>query len=155
MNKMLEAYRKGVELRLIDPVSPEELTALLLTEGRSDFGFNQADVVNQPKVGAVAATAMKAGLEDVYANFVAGIYEKQQKAKRMGIPFYQAWQGGKRHLERFNKNLAAVADPKNDALVAQIKQGMGYVAPTPPELNQAPDPELAQKGPMPPASTLL
>jgi hypothetical protein len=131
---LLKAYRKGVELKLIQPLSPEEITALLLTEGRSDFGFNEADL-SVPAVRRVANIAMRAGLIDTDANFVAVIYEKQQTAQRLGIPFYQAWQGGRTHLDRFNKNLAAATNPKNSQLVAQIKQAMGYVAPAPQELN--------------------
>jgi len=144
---LLKAYRKGVELKLIQPLSPEEITALLLTEGRSDFGFNQADL-SIPAVKRVADIAMRAGLIDTDANFVAVIYEKQQTVRRLGIPFYQAWQGGRSHLDRFNKNLAAATNPKNSKLVAQIKQAMGYVAPTPQEL--APQPNMVSQAPIQP-----
>lgn len=131
----LTAYKKGVEAKLIEPISPLELVALMFAEGRGDLGFNAADVA-QPQVGAVARAAGQLGLTSGWANFVAGIYEKQQVSKRLNIPFYQAWQGGKRHINRFNLNVQAAQDPKNAKILAWVKQNMGYRDPDPPELVQ-------------------
>lgn len=133
--KALTAYRKGVEAKLIEPISPLELVALMFAEGRGDLGFNAADVA-QPKVGQVASAASKLGLTSGWANFVAGIYEKQQVAARLNIPFYQAWQGGSKHVNRFNLNVQAAQDPKNAQLLAWVKQNMGYQEPEPAELAQ-------------------
>jgi len=131
----LRAYRLGVENKLIEPISPTELVALMFAEGRGDLGFNAADVA-QPRVGQVAQQARRLGLPEGWANFVAGIYEKQQVAQRLNIPFYQAWQGGKRHISRFNLNVQAAQDPKNAQLLAWVKQNMGYKEPEPVELAQ-------------------
>ena len=131
----LNAYRKGVEAKLIEPISPTELVALMFAEGRGDLGFNRADV-EQPRVGQVARAAAKLGIAPGWDNFVAGIYEKQQVAQRLNIPFYQAWQGGKKHLARFELNLQAAQDPKNAELLAWVKQNMGYREPEPAELAQ-------------------
>ena len=131
----LNAYRKGVEAKLIEPISPTELVALMFAEGRGDLGFNRADV-EQPRVGQVARAAAKLGIAPGWDNFVAGIYEKQQVAARLNIPFYQAWQGGKKHLARFELNLQAAQDPKNAELLAWVKQNMGYREPEPAELAQ-------------------
>jgi len=134
--KALTAYKKGVEAKLIEPISPLELVALMFAEGRGDLGFNAADV-NQPRVGQVARAAAKLGLTSGWENFVAGIYEKQQVAARLNIPFYQAWQGGTKHVNRFNLNVQAAQDPKNAQLLAWVKQNMGYREPEPAELAQA------------------
>lgn len=122
----LTAYVIGKKAGVVKPISAQEFLALLLTEGRSDFGFNEeVDLFGkwgQMKQNLLAIVKDK-GLQisPSWIDFVVMLSAKQELALKTGIPFYQAWQGSTRFLNRYDLNLKAAQHPKNAAILAFIK----------------------------------
>ena len=50
-------------------------------------------------------------------DFCVTVMDKLTTAKRLGIPLYQAWNGSKIYLDRYNIQALAAKDPKNKQLV--------------------------------------
>jgi len=103
-------------------ITPEIVTAMLLKEGRTDLGANDFNI-NDPQ-----SVAIYKRYEDDYgsetASIIASIYDKAKVAKRLKIPFAQAWIGtGKTRYETSRQyaddmeNFKKIAtDPKNRSL---------------------------------------
>jgi hypothetical protein len=53
--------------------------------------------------------------------FCVTVMDKLTTAKRLGIPLYQAWNGSKIYLDRYNIQALAVKDPKNKQMVDLVK----------------------------------
>jgi hypothetical protein len=111
-------------------LTPDQLTAMALVEGREDFGYNTWDTGN-PKVVKYYSNLVKNGMDPHDAGFAAAIYEKDLVAKRLKIPFETAWNGtgtsiwnksGKNYSDTVNKTKEAVKHPKNETLYNFIKQ---------------------------------
>lgn len=146
VKSFVTAIGRAITADLIDPISHEEVAALLFSEGRSDFGFNAVDI-ERPQVKAVINRASKLGLTTDQSNFVGVIWEKQQTAKRLGIPFYQAWQGGKAHLQRYELNKQAAGDPRNQTVMNLIRQLIPIEAASQ-AANPPAEPDLDAKAPL-------
>lgn len=128
VTEILASVARARQAKLIAPISAEEFLAVLLTEGRSDFGFDGKADTQPWKQGQnpwikfremVKAAGVK---NDSWANFITLMRAKQNKAQKQGTIFYQAWQGSPRFNRRFQLNLAAAKHPKNAELLKLFKQ---------------------------------
>jgi len=127
INFYLEAYQLAVQNQLVSPIPPDQWLMILLTEGRSDFGFNITQWKNQrgPADAKFEEQLKTMGIvNDGQTGFIAMIRAKQNIAKRTGKPFYQAWNGGAAHVGNYNNQVAAVKDPRNKPLLDLITQAL-------------------------------
>ena len=159
--QFLNTYKVCRDNKLLPAISPETWAALLLVEGRSDFGYNGPDIlkkytVTPAKQSSIAnvsytgnqnpindkfgpkmdvnlnMTPIRQGLKklgisenDWRADFCELLNLKIDTAKRLGIPFYQAWNGGTQFLNRYRAQLQAIKDPKNKPLMDFIRGILG------------------------------
>jgi hypothetical protein len=141
VSRYLKLYKVCKDSKLL-PAIPAELWAMiLLVEGRSDFGFNNMEnmifttqpTIN-PKTGEwvdggevkdpfVVALKNK-GMNSHSINFCRLLRDKISKSKRLGIPFYQAWQGSTKYLDRFNAQAEALKSPKNKQFLDFIQSNI-------------------------------
>jgi hypothetical protein len=75
----------------VPQLSAQELTALALKEGKDNFGALWTDENNKDSMRVFSALEPKVG--NSAANFAALVAEKKATAKRLGIPFAEAWNG--------------------------------------------------------------
>lgn len=125
MNSFLDAYKAAG----IKGPSPQDLAAMALVEGRSDFGYNKFDT-NNKKAVKVYNDLIEQGHNKAAAGFAAAVVEKQQVAKRKNIPFFAAWNGtgtskmsgktGFDYADKVERAKAALSHPKNKALSSFI-----------------------------------
>lgn len=130
----IKAMRSG-EAMGVPQLTPEQLAVMLLTEGRSDFGFNQLNKNNKQAMQK-AQMLHEMGHDPVSSNFAAAIYDKQQLADRIKKPFQEVWNGtgrsattgrtGAQHNARVNEFGYAVESPKNAELMDAIREAYYY-----------------------------
>ena len=141
MQDFIKAMRAG-EKYGVPQLPPEYLAALLLQEGRSDFGFNEMNM-NNPKARMIAEMLMQEGFDDTSAGFGGALYDKMQTAMRLKKPFSTVWNGtgvnmygqsGKQYTDKFGQGFGAVMHPKNAPLLGSIKEAYNYT----PMKNQQP-----------------
>jgi hypothetical protein len=130
----IKAMRSG-EVMGVPQLTPNQLAQMILTEGRSDFGFNQLNENNKRAVQK-AQMLQEMGYDPVSSNFAAAIYDKQQVADRIKKPFQEVWNGtgrsattgrtGAQHNARYNEFGYAVDNPKNEDLMNAIRQAYYY-----------------------------
>lgn len=133
----------------VPQLSAVELAALALKEGRDDFGANMYDH-NNPQLQALAKRLYPQQADDAldwYAKhgsnaagptvygaklFPVAVADKMAVAKRLGIPFAEAWNGtgsngrstGADYARGYEHYLKAAANPKNKALVDFIQSAL-------------------------------
>jgi len=99
----------------------DSLAARMLTEGREDAGVNEYNTDN-PKAKEMFDKMRSAGFDQKQAAYAAAVVDKDMVAKRLGIPFDEAWNGtgtsrygrtGAQHAARSSQQLEAPNDPKN------------------------------------------
>ena len=74
--------------------SPDDLMAIMLQEGRTNFGFNKFHLDTAPKQAQeIYKKLMNEGHDYEEAGFAALLKEKELVAKRLGISPYRAWNG--------------------------------------------------------------
>jgi len=110
----------------VKPLSPAEITNMMLVEGRSDAGTDRYDT-NKPHLNKIYKSLMDDGFHPKAAMFAAAIAEKKAVADRLKVPFYQAWNGlgrstetgktGMDYNERIKAHQFAVDHPKNQPLM--------------------------------------
>lgn len=89
----LDAYKASRKHGNIE-ISPDDFAAIMLQEGRYDFGFNKYDYDTSPSSSkSIYDKLKKEGYSDRAAGFAALLNEKHQVAKRLGIPMPMAWNG--------------------------------------------------------------
>lgn len=115
----LSAYKWCRDQNLMPVITPEQWIMLLLVEGSEDFG-------TRPVGGRSLSPAMqkfsqmleqKGMVNLMQRDFCVTVMDKLTTAKRLGIPLYQAWNGSKIYLDRYNIQALAAKDPKNKQLV--------------------------------------
>jgi hypothetical protein len=113
-------------------VNPDEMTNILLREGRSNFGFNDFDY-NNKKAAAIRDNLIQQGHDPYAASFPAAIYDKQQLANRLKVPFPQAWNGSGPEARKYAKELEAskyaIEHEKNQPLREFIYNSLGQKLP--------------------------
>ena len=124
-----EALRSGVP-GISEHVSPEVVAAMLLKEGREDLGTNQYNKNDPESRKIYEAYAKKYGRNP--AEVIAAMYDKAKVAKRLNVPFSQAWIGlgrsdyetSKQYAQDMENFRKAVMDPKNAELLQFIRASM-------------------------------
>lgn len=126
----LDAYKIAKNKYGVPDIGSDRLAAMLLAEGRPDFGYNNFDR-NQKHLMDMYTQLRKEGFDDRAAGFATAIKEKADVAKRLEIPFEKAWTGtGKTkynttssdYLKRIKNNKKALQNEKNKAAHDFIKQ---------------------------------
>jgi hypothetical protein len=112
-------------------MSPEEIAAFALKEGRSDLGFNSLS-------GSLKDKTYEEELRSKYnipyrdINFLAAVNAKKRVADKLKVPFAEAWNGigvneigqtGKQYALDFEKHLKAAKHPKNKELMDVVMRG--------------------------------
>lgn len=108
------------------PIPPNVIANMLLVEGRSDAGTDRYDT-NKPHLNKMYKSLVGEGYHPKAAMFATAVAEKQAVADRLGIPFYEAWNGtgrspetgktGKDYNARIEAHQFAVQHPKNKPLL--------------------------------------
>lgn len=116
----------------VPQLNAEQLTALLLKEGKSTFGTLSFDT--NDKVGGEIYRKLKdEGLSPAAAGFAVLVKQKKEVAARLGITFEEAWNGtgrswagktGKDYAEDFPHHIKAARHPKNKQLVQFIQSAL-------------------------------
>jgi hypothetical protein len=111
-------------------LTPEELAAFALKEGRSDYGFNSLR-------GSPKEKKREKELQEIYdihpndLNFLMGVASKKDVASRLNIPLAEAWNGtgvnsvnqtGKDYAKDWNYQYEATKHPKNKELMQLIQR---------------------------------
>jgi len=139
MGHLLDAYKTAVKQYGVPQLTPKELTAMALVEGRSNFGYNDFDY-NDPQAVKIQQGLIKQGFDPYAAGFPAAIMNKQQLADRLNKPYFQVWNGAGRDAVAYNKRVEnamdVVAHPKNAELYQYIQSKSDYV---PPKVQPIPD----------------
>lgn len=136
IDAFIKAMRAGEPMG-VPQLTPQQLAQMLLTEGRSDFGFN---VLNENNKRAMqkAELLQEMGHDRIPADFAAALYDKQQLANRLNRPLQEVWNGlgrssagrtGAQHNQRFNEFGYAVDHPKNAELMRVINEAYNYRPP--------------------------
>ena len=129
MQDFIRAMRAGEKLG-VPQLPPEYLAALLMQEGRSDFGFNEMNM-NNPKAKMIAEQLMQEGFNDTAAGFSGALYDKMQTAMRLKKPFSTVWNGtgvsmygqsGDQYTNKFTQGFPATMHPKNAELLNSIRE---------------------------------
>jgi len=113
-------------------LSPEEIAAFALKEGRSDLGHSGVVVGNKDDL------AFQKTIQDTYnipfhdANFLVALYSKNRVANKLNIPLAEAWNGtgvnesgqtGKQYAKSFEQHKQAALHPMNKELMDLINEG--------------------------------
>lgn len=130
LSNNLQALRRAIEENVpgARDLDPEFLTAMLLKEGREDFGTDMYNTNDPQSVALFERFSKDFGPEP--AMFVAAIRDHSLRAKRKGIPFSQSWMPGSRYetAEQYAKSKEqfrqAVRDPKNAELYEFIRSNI-------------------------------
>lgn len=137
LRRHIEALRAAKEFGIKLPkevMDSKFLTAMLIQEGRSDFGTNEFDINNDKSIEVYNKIAPRFGVDA--ATFVAAVYDKGETAKRTKKPFSMVWNGtgvvrdqsgklvasGENYANRFPMFLKAAEHPKNAPLFNFVDQ---------------------------------
>lgn len=113
-------------------MTPEEIAAFALKEGRSDLGYNS--LIGSPKDKAYEADLLsRFDITPRDSNFLAAVAAKRRLAEKKGISFAEAWNGtgkndfgktGKDYSTDWDKHLAAAQHARNAQLMEVIQRGI-------------------------------
>lgn len=93
---MFHALHDAMKLNPNLKVTPKEMVALLAQEGRTDFGANDLhpdNFAHNKQATELHQKLLKMGYDPMSAGFPALLLEKQMVAKRLDVPWQQAWNG--------------------------------------------------------------
>ena len=132
LSNLLSAYRDAAKKHGLKTLSPDELVNLALVEGRSNFGYNEYNTNNKRAV-KIAKDLEAQGYDPYAAGFPAAILDKQMAAERLGVPFYQVWNGAGKAAKDYNTRIEqqkyAVQDPRNQQLRSFVYENLGVPMP--------------------------
>lgn len=132
MRNLLNAYKEAAAMHGLKTLHPDDLLTMALVEGRSNFGYNDYNV-NNKRAYKIAETLREKGHDRYAAGFPAAIVDKQMAAERLGVPFYQVWNGAgpaaRAYNQRIEQSRYAIEDPRNQGLRNFIRESMGYKDP--------------------------
>lgn len=113
----------------LSSLSPQEIAAFALKEGRGDIGVNGYDQ-NNPKSNTLFKKLLQT-MDGYSADVITTLQEKADLAKQKGITLQEAWNGtgrnsfgisGKQYSQDWSNHLKAVSNPKNKQLVDFINR---------------------------------
>lgn len=117
----------------IPQIEPEEMAALVLKEGMPD-GHSRLQDYNNKELSALYQKLVDGGYAPGTARFVTMLKEKDAVARRLGIPFAEAWNGtgrsdvtgktGADYAKSYKHFQKAARHPKNAGLVNFIRRAM-------------------------------
>jgi hypothetical protein len=126
MTKLLSAYKWARDRKLLPVIPPETWAALALVEGREDFGYNGLELDGRPQhqqqQQKFLDQVMQAGITEDLSRWILFLYEKLATAKRLGLPFYRAWNGSSMYQARFDAQAKALQNPKNQPFLNWFEQ---------------------------------
>lgn len=120
--------------------SPEQLTAMLFKEGRTDLGFNQFNY-RDPKSLEIYRKLVAEGYDPAAAGFGPAIYDAHAKAKQFGGDPSRYWFGtgvsedkqtSPQYVQAMKANLQYVNHPKNAELLNTVRDAYNNPVPPPP-----------------------
>lgn len=139
-------------------VNPDEMANILLREGRSNFGFNDFDF-NNKKAAAIRDNLIKQGYDPYAASFPAAIFDKQQMANRLNVPFPQVWNGAGPAARKYAKELEAsryaVEHEANQPLRQFIYNSLGQKVPVKKAEAEMPADEMVAMAPIEEEPTMM
>ena len=124
----------------VPQLSPEQLTAMLFKEGRTNLGYNQFNY-RDPKSLDIYRNIVKEGYDPSAAGFGSAIYDAHQKAKQFGGDPMRYWFGtgisedkqtSPEYVQAMKNNMQYVYHPKNTELVNTIQDAYHNPVPPPP-----------------------
>ena len=133
MTKLLSAYKWARDKKLLPVISPETWAALAMVEGQENFGYNGVGLTRgepgykgfntSPTLEKFVDKVKQAGMtNEADAVWIAFLYDKLMTAQRLGIPFYRAWNGSSTYQARFDAQIKALQNPKNEPFLDWFKQ---------------------------------
>jgi hypothetical protein len=124
----------------VPQLSPEQITAMVFKEGRTNLGFNQFNYRN-PKSLEIYRKLVEEGYDPSAAGFGPAIYDAHAKAKQFGGDPMRYWFGtgvsedkqtSPQYVEGMKANMQYVTHPKNAQLFSAIQDAYHNPAPPPP-----------------------
>ena len=124
----------------VPQLSPEQLTAMLFKEGRTNLGYNQFNY-RDPKSLDIYRNVVKEGYDPAAAGFGSAIYDAHQKAKQFGGDPMRYWFGtgvsedkqtSPEYVQGMKNNMQYVYHPKNAELVNVVRDAYNNPVPPPP-----------------------
>ena len=163
VRRRIEALRAAREKGYAIPdeiLDPKFLTALIMKEGRADFGGETNYSHNKKAIELYNDLVDRFGWRA--AGFAAGVFDKAQTAKRTKLPFPMLWVGadevrdekgklltsGKNYAERFPLFMQAAQHPENKDLynfVNSVLTSDTYTTPLPQSTRDKMNDEYAQR----------
>jgi len=153
MGRFLDTYKTAQ--RYGAPAIPaEKLAAMALIEGREDFGYNGVYNYNNPRAVQLFETLVSKGADKQSAGFAASILDKSETAKRLKIPFENAWNGtgtsiwdktGRDYVGKVKEAEKVLEHPKNKPIYDFIKNKLSYEEENVPTLAQAEPVQMPQE----------
>ena len=139
LRNWISVMRAG-EKHGVPQFSPEQLTAMLFKEGRTNLGYNQFNY-RDPKSLAIYRKIVEEGYDPNAAGFASAVYDAHTKAKQFGGDPFNYWFGtgisedkqtSPEYLAGMKKNLQFVTHPKNANLLNVVKDAYHNPVPPPP-----------------------
>ena len=139
LKNWISVMRAG-EKHGVPQFSPEQLTAMLFKEGRTDLGYNQFNY-RDPKSLEIYRNLVKEGYDPAAAGFGPAIYDAHAKAKAKGGDPMNYWFGtgisedkqtSPQYLADMKANMDYVSHPKNTELLNTIRDAYHNPVPPPP-----------------------
>ena len=114
-------------------LSPEDVAAMALKEGRSDLGFNAVNLGHPDELKFNKMLRDTYNLTSNDQNFLAALFAKQRVADKFKIPFANAWNGtgvndagqsGKDYAKNYEHHRNAALHPNNQQLMELINRAI-------------------------------
>ena len=114
-------------------LSPEDVAAMALKEGRSDLGFNAVNLGHPDELKFNKMLRDTYNLTSNDQNFLAALFAKQRVADKFKIPFANAWNGtgvndagqsGKDYAKNYEHHKKAALHPNNQQLMELINRAI-------------------------------
>jgi hypothetical protein len=114
-------------------LSPEDVAAMALKEGRSDLGFNAVNLGHPDELKFNKMLRDTYNLTSNDQNFLAALFAKQRVADKFNIPFANAWNGtgvndagqsGKDYAKNYEHHKKAALHPNNQQLMELVNRAI-------------------------------
>jgi hypothetical protein len=139
LRNWISVMRAG-EKHGVPQFTPEQLTAMVFKEGRTNLGYNQFNY-RDPKSLEIYRKLVEEGYDPAAAGFGPAIYDAHAKAKQFGGDPSRYWFGtgvsedkqtSPQYVQSMKANLQYVNHPKNTELLNTIRDAYDNPVPPPP-----------------------